>query len=81
MTGLAIMLIGIAVSLPISLVLCAGSTEVAFATFTGFTIISLMRWVRQRKAQRKRLANQASDAIGAATRLSINADFPRRKNE
>jgi membrane protein implicated in regulation of membrane protease activity len=62
MTGLAVMLIGIVVSLPISLVLCSGATEVAEAAFLGFTIIAVMRWFRQSQAKRKHAANQAAQA-------------------
>lgn len=61
MTGLAVMLIGIVVSLPISLALCAGATEVGEATFLGFTAMAVMRWIRQSRARRRHAANQASE--------------------
>jgi membrane protein implicated in regulation of membrane protease activity len=64
MTGLAVILIGIVVSLPISLVLCVGATELAMATFTGFTIIATLRGIRQLRARRRHSTNQPSERIG-----------------
>lgn len=55
MTGLGVMLIAIVVCLPISMILCAGATEVATTLFMGFCIIAVMRWIRQLRAERRRI--------------------------
>ena len=53
MTGLAIVLIGIVVCLPISLIMCAGATEVAMGLSVAFIVMAVMRWVKQFRAKRK----------------------------
>jgi hypothetical protein len=63
MTGLGIMLIGIVASLPTSLFLCAGATEVGNAIFGVFTALAVMRWIQQIRAMRRHAANKKVDHI------------------
>ena len=58
MTGLGIMLIGIVASLPTSLFLCTGATEVGDAILLGFMAVAVVRWIRQYKAKRRHAANK-----------------------
>ena len=64
LTGLAIWLVGVLVSFPLSLVLGLHPTDLACAIFSACTIIGIMRSVRQYRAWRRHSARQRRDLAG-----------------